>query len=231
MRLCSSALLGFSVLATASIASAHPTIVSGPAATTKTQKVTFGIAHGCDGADTVKFRVEIPAGISAVRPLTSDFGKPVVTKTGTNVTSVTWEKPAGDAQPADVQFYELTLRLRVDAPAFTTVLFPVYQTCKPAVGPEIEVPWTAAPGGEGEPAPALIVAPTHIPGWNKITLDATTTVPAASIATYLGDAQIVWRGNAAFSTNANTMAQVAATPGATVLSGDLLPNDVLWVKY
>jgi uncharacterized protein YcnI len=224
-------LFGFSILATATLAAAHPTIVSGPAATAKTQKITFGVGHGCDGADTVKLRVEIPAGISGVRALTSDFGKPEVEKTGANVTAVTWTKPAADLQLADVQFYELTLRVRVDAPAFSTVLFPVYQTCKPAVGPEVVVPWIDAPGGTGEPAPALVVVPARIPGWNKITLDATTTVPAASMTTYLGDALIVWRGNAAFSTNATTMMMVGSTPGVTALTGDLLPNDVLWVKY
>lgn len=231
MRLHCSALLGFSLLATATVAEAHPTIVSGPAATAKTQKITFGVAHGCDGADTIKLRVEIPAGISGVRALTSDFGKPEVEKTGANVTAVTWTKPAADFQLGDVQFYELVLRVRVDAPAFSTVLFPVYQTCKSAAGVETVVPWIEAPGGTGEPAPALVVVPSHIPGWNKIILDATTTVPEASMATYLGDALIVWRGNAAFSTNKATMDMVATTAGVTALTGDLRPNDVLWVKY
>lgn len=234
MRLICSVLFGFSILATATQAEAHVSIVSGPAVTAKSQKITFGVAHGCDGADTVKMRIEIPAGISGVRPLASDFARPVVEKTGTDpaaVTAITWEKPAADFQPEDVQYYELTLRARVDAPAFSTVLFHVYQTCRSAAGVETVVPWIAAPGADGDPAAALVVAPAHIPGWNKITLDATTTVAAASLPVYLGDALIVWRGTAAFSTNATTMAMVGATPGVTALAGDLAPNDVLWVKY
>jgi uncharacterized protein YcnI len=231
MRLICSVLFGFSILATAARAEAHVSIVSGPAVTAKSQKITFGVAHGCDGADTVKMRIEIPAGISGVRPLFSDFAKPVVEKSGASVTAVTWEKPAADVQLDDVQYYELTLRARVDAPAFSTVLFHVYQTCRSAAGVETVVPWIAAPGAEGDPAAALVVAPAHIPGWNQITLDATTTVAAASLPAYLGDALIVWRGTAAFSTNATTMAMVAATPGVTALAGDLAPNDVLWVKY
>jgi len=233
MRLSSIAALAIPVtlVATAQLAEAHVSVVSGPAVTAKSQKITFGVAHGCDGADTVKIRVEIPAGISGVRPLASDFAKPAVEKLDANVVAVTWEKPAADFQVEDVQYYELTLRARVDAPAFSTVLFHVYQTCRSAAGVETVVPWIAAPGADGDPAAALVVTPAHIPGWNKITLDATTTVAAVTLPTYLGDAQIVWRGSAAFSTNANTMAMVAATPGVTALSGDLLPNDILWVKY
>jgi len=231
MRLICAALFGISLVATATVAEAHVSIVSGSAVTAKSQKITFGVGHGCDGADTVKIRVEIPAGISGVRPLASDFATPSVEKTGDNVTAVTWDKPAEALQDGDVQYYELTLRARVDAPAFSTLLWHVYQTCRTKAGVETVVPWIEAPGGTGDPAPALIVAPAHLPGWNKITLDATTTVAATSLPTYLGDAQIVWRGSAAFSTNANTMAMVAATPGVTALSGDLAPNDVLWVKY
>jgi uncharacterized protein YcnI len=230
MRLVSIAIFTTAMLA-ASLAEAHVSIVSGPAASAKSQKITFGIAHGCDGADTVKLRIEIPTGISGVRPLFSDFGKPVVEKSGTAVTAVTWEKPAAELQADDVQYYEITLRARVDAPAFSTILWRAYQTCRTAAGVETVVPWIAAPGADGDPAPALVVTPAHIPGWNKITLDATTTVKAADLPAYLGDALIVWRGTAAFSTNATTMAMVAATPGVSPLAEDLKPNDVLWVKY
>jgi periplasmic copper chaperone A len=231
MRLFCSALFCVAIITTSTLAEAHVSITSGPAASAKSQKITFGVAHGCSGADTVKIRVEIPAGISGVRPLASDFGKPVVEKTGTNITAVTWEKPAADLQPDDVQYYELTLRARVDAPAFSTVRFHVYQTCRPLVGDDIVVAWIDNPGGTGEPAAALTVAPAHIPGWNKVVLDAATSVAAADLPAYLGDALIVWRGNAAFSTNAATMTMVAATPGVTALTGNLQPNDVLWVKY
>lgn len=231
MRLLGHVLFGVSILAMSTVVEAHVSITSGPAASSKTQKITFGVGHGCSGADTIKIRVEIPAGVSSVRPLTSDFGKPTIEKTGTTVTAVTWQKPDSDLQLDDVQYYELTLRARVDAPAFTTVLFKVYQTCRNAANEETVVPWIENPGGTGDPAPGLIVAPAHVPGWNKFVLDATTTIPAASVAAYLGDALIVWRGSAAFSTNANTMAMVASTPGVTALTGDLKPGDILWAKY
>lgn len=220
-----------SLVATARLAEAHVSIVSGPAASAKTQKITFGVAHGCEGADTVKIRVEIPAGISGVRALTSDFGKPVVEKDGTNVTAITWVKADTEFQVDDVQYYEITLRARVDAPAFSTVLFHAIQTCRTAAGVEIVVPWIEAPGGTGDPAPALVVAPAHMPGWNKFVIPAGITVTAAALPTYLGDALIVWRGNAAYSANANTMAMVAVTPGVTALASDLQANDEIWVRY
>jgi hypothetical protein len=48
---------------------------------------------------------------------------------------------------------------------------------------------------------------------------------------YLGDAQIVWRGNAAYSANAATMAQIGQTQGVTALTGDLAAGDELWIRY
>jgi periplasmic copper chaperone A len=225
------ALLCAMLLGTASLAEAHVSITSGPAASSKTQKITFGVAHGCSGADTVKIRVEIPAGISGVRALTSDFGKPTVEKDGVNITAVTWQKPDADLQADDVQYYELTLRARVDAPAFSTVLFHVFQTCRTADGVETVVPWIDSPGGTGDPAPALIVAPAHIPGWNKFVIPAGAMVAAADLPVYLGDALIVWRGTTAYSSNANTMAMVAATPGVTALASDLHASDEIWAKY
>jgi periplasmic copper chaperone A len=219
-------------LLTASLAEAHVSIVSGPAASSKSQKITFGVGHGCGALDTTKIRVEIPAGISGVRPLASDFGKPIVEKTGNNVIAVTWEKPEGNRQTDDVEYHELTLRARVDAKPFSVVYFRVIQTCTPAVGDDVVVDWIATtPGAEGEPAAELLVTPARTPGWNKYTLDATTTVAGNELAKYLGDALIVWRGNAAYSSNANTAAMIATTPGVTALTGDLRPNDVLWVKY
>lgn len=224
-------LVSVSLFATAEVAHAHISLASGPAAAGKSQKITFGVGHGCDGADTVEIRVEIPAGISGVLALASDFGKPEVEKTGTAVTAVTWKKAEADFQNDDIQYYEITLRARVDAPAFTTVVFPVIQTCRKANGDRVEVRWVEAPGGQGEPAPLLIVTPARVPGWNKFTIPAGTTVKVADLPTYFGDALIVWRGTAAFTTNANTMTMIEATPGVTPLAADLVASDVIWVKY
>src|SRR4051812_10028731 len=64
-------------------AHAHVSITSGPAAANTTQEIIFGVGHGCAGADTSRVRVELPAGVTSVRPETSDFGKTSVEKDAT----------------------------------------------------------------------------------------------------------------------------------------------------
>ena len=92
------------VVSITSTADAHVSISSGPAAANKSQKIVFSVGHGCEGADTLSIRVEIPAAVTSVRALRSDFGKPSVEKDGTGaVTAVTWQKPDADGVgvPAD----------------------------------------------------------------------------------------------------------------------------------
>jgi periplasmic copper chaperone A len=218
------------VCASTSLATAHISIGSGPAFANKTQKITFNIGHGCAGADTIGVRVDIPAGITSVRALPSDFGKPQVVKTGDAVSSVTWTKPDADLQDEDVGFYELTLRARVGEVPFTKILFTVTQTCRTPAGVETVVVWDQPPGAQsGEPGPLLTVVPARTPGWNKLVL--TTGIAAADVPGYFGDALIVWRGAAAYSANAVTAAQITATTGVTALAGDLAAGDELWVRY
>lgn len=217
------------VLATAT-ADAHVSIASGPAVAAKSQKITFGVGHGCEGSDTLRIRVDIPAGVTSVRALFSDFGKPTVIKNGTTVTAVEWTKSDADVLAADDAYYELTIRARVPDAAFTQIQFNVTQVCRSSLGVETTALWDQPPGSTtGNPAPMLVVTPAHTPGWNKITVGR--AVAAADLPTYLGDAQIVWRGAAAYSSNANTMTQIGNTPGVTALSGGLAANDEIWVKY
>lgn len=208
---------------------AHVSLASGPGAAAKTQKITFGVGHGCEGLDTLKVRVEIPAGVTSVRPLFSDFGKPTVIKNGTTITAVEWTKADGDALAGDDAYYEITIRARVPDAAFTQLQFNVTQTCRDATGNPVTVAWDQAPGATGNPAPMLTVVPARTPGWNKITVGR--SVAAKDLPLYFADAQIVWRGTAAYSPNAGTMTQIGQTPGVTTLSNDLAAGDELWVKY
>lgn len=216
---------------TAGTAGAHVSITSGPAAANKSQKITFGVGHGCDGADTVGIRVEIPAGISGVRVLTSDFGKPSIEGTPAAVTAVVWRKATSEVQDGDFDYYELTIRARVADAPFTKIYFRVFQTCRTAAGVESTVAWTALPGGTGNEAPALVVVPARLSGWNSYTLAAGAAVTVDDLPTYFGDAVIVWRGNAAYSANPATVAQIAATAGVTPLATGLAAGDQLWVRY
>src|SRR6187551_2345859 len=67
--------LGLAVLCSPSLVQAHVSIASGPAVAAQTQVVTFQVGHGCEGADTSGIIVEIPEGVTSVRPSTSDFGQ------------------------------------------------------------------------------------------------------------------------------------------------------------
>jgi uncharacterized protein YcnI len=211
-------------------AEAHVGISSGPAAAAKSQKITFAVGHGCEGADTLRVRVDIPAGVTSVRALFSDFGKPTVIRNGTTVTAVEWTKADADVLAADDGYYELTIRARVPDAAFTQIQFNVTQVCRTAGNVEMTVPWDQGPGSTtGNPAPLLSVVPAHTTGWNKIVVGR--SVAAADLPTYLGDAQIVWRGTAAYSSNAATMAQIGQTMGVTALTGNLAAGEEIWVRY
>lgn len=222
------------VAALSSSAHAHITISSGPGFANKSGKITFAINHGCTGADTVKIVVDMPAGITGVRAMPSDFGTakltrdPANTDVNTNVTNVTWEKP--DALDSDDGFYELTIRAKVPNTPFTRLQFNIHQTCRSSTGTVTVVDWIQPPGAQsGEPAPLLPIVPPRLPGWNKVVLGA--ALLNADLPTYFGDALIVWRGSEGFSTNANTMAQINATTGVSVLAADLASGDEIWVRY
>jgi uncharacterized protein YcnI len=214
-------------------ARAHISIVSGPGFANTTQEIGFGVGHGCAGADTYKVRVEIPADVLSVRPLRSDFGKVSVEKDAAGtITAVTWQKADADALDADLAYYKLGIRLKVPDRPFSTYYFKAQQTCRAADGTLSTVAWSMLPtdpavdGGTDEPAPALVVLPARRPGWNKYAV----AQPVADVAAIFGDAQIVWKGTAAYSANPTTAELIAATAGVTTLSA-LAANDEIWVKY
>lgn len=220
--------MGLAGLLLATAAHAHPTVASGPAIADKTQEVTFGVGHGCDGADTFTLTIDIPAGVTFVRPLPNEFGAAsVATDTDGNVTSVTWQKAEEDVLDQDINFYSFTLHLRTPNEPFTQIYFPTHQVCRAADGTLITVDWVAQPGAAGEPAPVLLVLPARQPGWNEYTISGHLT----DLSVYFQDAQIVWRGTAAYSANPFTAAQIMMTPGVTSLTDGVHPGDKIWVKY
>jgi uncharacterized protein YcnI len=211
-------------------AHAHISIASGPAFANASQEVTFGVGHGCEGADTYRVQVEIPAGVTSVRPETSDFGQAdVELDAAGTVVAVTWTKPEASVLDKDMQYYKLVLRLKAPDQAFSTVYLPAHQTCRAADGTETVVDWVGIGEAEGsavEPAPALHVLPARFPGWNKFTVGA----PVDDLKSFFSDAQIVWQGNSAFSVNPTTTELIGTTKGVTALTS-LSAGDEIWVKY
>jgi periplasmic copper chaperone A len=212
------------------LASAHVSVASGPGFANTTQEVVFGIGHGCAGADTYTVRIEIPTGVTSVRPERSDFGKVSVEKNAAgDVIAVVWQKSDQDLLEGDISYYKLAVRLKAPNQPFTTLYFPTHQTCKASDGTVSSIDWVGTPatsGGGAEPAPALNIVPARKAGWNKF------TVPSAlsDLGVFFSDAQIVWKGTAAYSPNLATAELVKATAGVTVLT-ELQANDEIWVKY
>jgi uncharacterized protein YcnI len=217
------------------LALAHVSVASGPGYANTTQEVAFGVGHGCSGSDTYSITIDIPAGVTSVRAVANTFGKATVVRDAAqNVTSVTWTKADADVLPADDDYYKLSIRMKVPDAPFTTLYFPTHQTCKTAAGvvlPVVDWVATAATpvsdaGPAPEPAPALLILPAHQPGWNKLTVPAAVT----DLKPLFADAQIVWKGSAAYSANTATVEQIKSTAGVTELTA-LAAGDTIWVKY
>jgi uncharacterized protein YcnI len=224
------------LLAIPAIAHAHVSISSGPAAANKSQIITLAVGHGCEDAngkhlDTIKVRVAIPAGVTSIRALRSDFGKPALVKSGDTVTHVEWTKPVSELLDGDDGYYELKIRARVPDMPFAKLKFDVEQTCQDSTTQaQVVVNWDQPEGSTtGEPAPLLTVVPARTSGWNKITVPRALAQDELPI--YLGDAQIVWRGTEAYSSNQHTAAMITSTQGVTALSGGLAAGDEIWVRY
>jgi periplasmic copper chaperone A len=200
--------------------------VQGTGTANATQVVKFSVGHGCEGADTVKVTFAIPAGVTSVRPQANGVFTPSVVKDGSGaVTNVVFTKTA--AEPADTSFYELAIRLKTPDAPFTTVLLPATQVCRNASNVETTVEWAAATETENgpEPAPALFLLPAHKAGWNKF------TVPVAlTDLSVFDDAQIVWAGTAAYSSNPVTKDLIGKEAGTTALT-TIAAGTEIWVKY
>ena len=226
------ALIGALTAFSSGTAEAHVDVASGVATANSTNLVRFGVGHGCAGADTYSLTIDIPTGVTSVRPVRSDFGIPTVQKDASgNVTSVTWQKPEAEALDADTAYYEFALRLRTPDQPFTSLHFVVHQTCRAADGTLTTVDWADLPSTPPEeatdhPAAELRVLPARLPGWNKYTVGTDMT----DLAAFFSDAQILWKGTAAYSANPNTAALIANTSGVTELTS-LSTGDEIWVKY
>jgi len=228
------ALATFSILvASTGLAAAHMSITPGITVANKSQKITFGIGHGCDGADTYKVVIDVPAGVDAttVRGVhDGQFGTPTVT-TDVDGTHVTWTKEVADILPADTGYYELSVRARTPNLPFTRLQWNTHQYCKAPVNgdPDLFHHWIDAPGGGANSAPMMTLMPaTKLTGWNEFVVPA--AIAEDDLPTYFGDAQIVWLGNAAFSSNPVIAALIAITPGVTALT-TLAVSDAVLVKY
>ncbi len=228
-----SVLLGTATLLASATAWGHVSLTTNGSYAGKSAILTFNVGHGCEGADTVGIDVSIPPEITALRAMnSSSFGDPTIVKDDAEIiTNVVWTKEA--YRDTDDIFYQLGIRTTVPMAPFTSLYFPVKQTCMTAEGEELVVNWAALPGAEPledggapEPAASMLILPPRMPGWNKYTVP----VAIADVIPVFADAQIVWDGDAAYSSNPETAALIEAEAGVTTLT-EIAADDVIWVKY
>jgi uncharacterized protein YcnI len=214
-------------------AQAHISATS-PATANSTQEITFGVGHGCGVVDTFQIEVQIPAGVSNVRPLHGGvFGNPKLVKdeaTGV-LKSIRWTKNVADVADGDPNYYKLAIRAKLPDAPFTTLYFKTTQTCRDASGVETTEEWFAEGESEGHsetgpaPSPAVYLLPARTAGWNKFVV--TQAIKDLSV---FNDAQIVWADNKAYSANAVTKAFIESEPGTQLLT-EIPANTEIWVKY
>jgi uncharacterized protein YcnI len=131
-------------------------------------KLQFRISHGCEGAATLRVRIELPPDTVVARaqpkpgwtlqtqrsplaqPMDAGHGKQL----GEAVTALVW---SGGPLP-DEQFDEFALLMRLPDRPGATLHFPVLQDCEKGSLRWTEVPGDGKPGTSG-PAPALRLLP------------------------------------------------------------------------
>ena len=220
---------------------AHVGVSTAPIFTGKTQEITLSVPHGCSelvngvstAYDTLRVEVQIPQTLTGLRPLDAVFGSASLVKNDAGaITKVIWTKPDSADKGADSHQYNFSIRAKVNASAFTTVYLPTTQYCKNSKGEEISAAWTAMSDDHDHsatatenPAPSFLVYPARTKGWNKY--KAPDHLHNMSI---FNDAEIVWKGKAGYSANANTAVLIAADAAYSVLS-EIHPDEEFWVKY
>ncbi len=150
--------------------SAHVTLERREAPADSFYKATLRSPHGCKGSPTVRIRVRLPDGVTAVKPQPKQGWKLEITRVklakplddghGGKITETVGEVSWSGGRLLDEHFDEFAMMMRLpDAPG-TTLYFPVVQECEQGVHRWIEIP---EPGKSArdyrEPAPALQLTP------------------------------------------------------------------------
>jgi uncharacterized protein YcnI len=166
-------LLVAGAMLTASPASAHISLESRQATIGADYRAVFGVPHGCAGSATIKFRVQIPEGVIAVKPMPkAGWNVDVIkgryaadydyhgTKLSEGVKEVAW---SGGKLP-DHNYGEFVIStFLADALKPNTMLyFPTVQECEQGVSRWIDIP-AEGHGAHGHdsksPAPGVKLMP------------------------------------------------------------------------
>ena len=157
------------LLATAGTAAAHVTASPGEAPAGGYTVLDFGVAHGCDGSPTTAIAIQIPEGVTSVKPTVvagwkididiETLATPLDDGHGGKITertaSVTYKATGEPLDDAYRQVFPLSMKMPDEAGA--SLAFPVVQTCVQG-----ETAWITVPEeGKAEPehpAPVVVLA-------------------------------------------------------------------------
>jgi len=140
------AVLGISATA----AQAHVTLEAPLAAAHSYYKAVLRTPHGCSGLPTIAVRVQIPEGVTAVKPqpkpgweleiVTQALTTPVTDGHGNTTTSRVAEIRWTGGRLLDAHYDEFVMRVRLPNRPGETVYFPTVQECETGADRWIEIP-------------------------------------------------------------------------------------------
>ncbi|MGO4558264.1 YcnI family protein [Mesorhizobium sp. 2RAF21] len=150
---------------------AHVTLETNEAPVASIYKAVFRVPHGCAGKATVKFRVQIPDGVIAVKPqpkagwaldkAKGEYGKSYDyygTPTSEGVKEISW---SGSLPDDEYDEFVARVYLTDDLKPGATLYFPVVQECAGGTAERwIEIPEAGKSADDYEtPAPSLKLLP------------------------------------------------------------------------
>lgn len=121
-------------------AHAHVTLDTSQATASAYVRLAARVPHGCDGEATIGLRIQVPAGVTAVKPQPKPGWKleivtePEAASTGGHESSPLVREVLWRAQPgqglADSFYDEFVMRVRMPDTAGETIWFPFVQECE-----------------------------------------------------------------------------------------------------
>jgi uncharacterized protein YcnI len=154
----------------AGAAMAHVTANPDKATADSWFRTALRVSHGCKGSPTVAVRVQMPAGVTSVRPQMKAGWQTTITRRkletplkgphGESITEVVEEVAWRGGPLPDENFDEFGLTMRLPAEPGRTLYFPTVQECQNGVHRWIQIPT----GGRSwndleEPAPFVTLTP------------------------------------------------------------------------
>lgn len=154
----------------ATSANAHVTLEVQEATAGGFYKATLKVPHGCDGQPMVKMRVQVPDGVTNVKPQPKPGWKVATVKGKLNtpyddghgkmITEGIREVAWSNGRLPDDQYDEFAMQVRLPDAPNTTLYFLVVQECPKGVNRWIEIPETGKTSRDlKQPAPALRLKP------------------------------------------------------------------------